>query len=57
MERGGSARSFHVDSVEKEDILPIIRDNIARETHVVTDEAKRYTELGNEFAKHDAVDH
>jgi transposase-like protein len=57
VERGGSARSFHVDSVKKEDVLPIIRANLDRESHVVTDEAKRYAELGNEFAKHNAVDH
>jgi transposase-like protein len=57
VERGGSARSFHVDGVRKEDVLPIIRTNIARESHVVTDEAARYAQLGNEFAKHDAVDH
>ena len=57
VERGGSARSFHVDSVKKEDVLPIIRANLNRESHVMTDEAKRYAELGNEFAKHDAIDH
>jgi len=57
VERGGSARSFHVDSVKKEDVLPIIRANLSRESHVMTDEAKRYAELGNEFAKHDAIDH
>jgi transposase-like protein len=57
VERNGSARSFHVDSVKKEDVLPIIRTNLSRESHVMTDEAKRYAELGNEFAKHDAIDH
>ena len=57
VERGGTARSFHVDSVKKEDVLPIIRANLSRESHVMTDEAKRYAELGNEFAKHDAIDH
>ena len=57
VERGGSARSFHVESVKKEDVLPIVRANLDRESHVMTDEAKRYAELGNEFAKHDAVDH
>jgi transposase-like protein len=57
VERGGSARSFHVDSVKKEDILPIVRENVARETHVMTDEAACYAQLGDEFAKHDAVDH
>ncbi len=57
VERGGSARSFHVENVTKEDVLPIVRANLDRESHVMTDEAKRYAQLGNEFAKHDAVDH
>jgi transposase-like protein len=57
VERGGTARSFHIDAATKENILPIIRENIARESHVMTDEAKRYAKLGDEFAKHDAVDH
>ena len=57
VERGGSARSFHVESVRQEDVLPIIRANLARESLVMTDEAKRSEKLGDEFAKHDAVDH
>jgi transposase-like protein len=57
VERGGSVRSFHVDGVKKDDVLPIIRANLSRETHVMTDEAKRYAQLGDEFAKHDAIDH
>jgi transposase-like protein len=57
VERGGSARSFHVESVRQEDVLPIIRANLDRESHVMTDEAARYSKLGDEFAKHDAVDH
>ena len=57
VERGGSARSFHVENVTKADVLPIVRANLDRESHVITDEAARYAQLGNEFAKHDAVDH
>ncbi len=57
VERGGSARSFHVDEATKAEILPIVRANLARESHVMTDEAARYAKLGNEFAKHDVVDH
>jgi transposase-like protein len=57
VERGGLARSFHVDEATKAEVLPIIRANLDRESHVVTDEAARYAQLGNEFAKHDAVDH
>src|SRR3984885_298122 len=56
-ERGGSARSFHVDDATKETILPIIRENLNRESHIMTDEANRYSKIGSEFAKHDVVDH
>jgi transposase-like protein len=57
VERGGAARSFHVESVAKADVLPIVRANLDRESHVVTDEAPRYAQLGNEFANHNSVDH
>ena len=57
VERGGAARSFHIENADKEAIAPIVRDNIARESHLMTDEARRYERLGQEFAKHDAVDH
>ena len=38
VERRGSARSFRVDSVTKEEVMPIIRANLDRESHVMTDE-------------------
>jgi transposase-like protein len=52
VERDGRARSFHVDNATKENIVPIIRENIDRESHVMTDEASRYSKIGSEFAKH-----
>jgi transposase-like protein len=57
VERGGGARSFHIESVRNEDVLPIVRANIARETHVMTDDALRYSRLGEDFAAHGSVDH
>jgi transposase-like protein len=57
VERGGKARSFHVETVTKDEILPIVRANLAKESHVMTDEAARYAKLGDEFADHHAVDH
>jgi transposase-like protein len=57
VERGGSVRSFHVDSTRKMDVLPIVKANIDRESHVMTDEANTYAQLREVFAKHDAVDH
>jgi transposase-like protein len=57
VERGGSARSFHVSRVTKEEIIPIVKENIARETHVMTDESNVYGKLGDDFKGHDSVDH
>jgi transposase-like protein len=57
VERGGAARSFHVERVAKDAIVPIVRENIARESKVMTDESALYSKLGDDFAKHGAVDH
>jgi transposase-like protein len=57
VERGGSARSFHVDGVRVADIAPIVRANVARESALMTDEAAYYGEVGQEFASHDTVNH
>jgi hypothetical protein len=50
VERGGSARSFHVDSTGIADIMPIVRVNVARE-------ATHYNDVGREFAGHKTVKH
>src|SRR6202051_3594990 len=42
VERGGSARSFHIDGVRAGDFLPIIRANLSREARLMTDEAAGY---------------
>jgi transposase-like protein len=57
VERGGRARSFHVDSTSIADIVPIVRENVSRESRFMTDEARHYMEVGKEFASHDAVNH
>jgi transposase-like protein len=57
VERGGSARSFHVDSTSIAQIVPVVRANIAKETALMTDEANQYKAVGKEFASHDSVNH
>ncbi len=57
VERGGSARSFHVDSTTVAQIAPIVRANIAKETALMTDEGRQYLEVGAEFASHETVNH
>lgn len=57
VERGGSARSFHIDSTSIADIAPILRENIRRESDFMTDEARHYMEIGREYESHEAVNH
>lgn len=57
IERGGSARSFHIERTTKDEIIPIVKANIAKESHVMTDESAVYAKLGEYFASHDSVDH
>ncbi|MGH6818669.1 MAG: IS1595 family transposase [Methylovirgula sp.] len=57
VERGGSARSFHVTGTTIGELKPIIRANIARETAIMTDQAAWYPEIAREFASHDSVNH
>ena len=57
VERGGRARSFHIDSTTLNEVGTILRENIRRESHLMTDEAMHYRSLGKEFAKHGSVKH
>ena len=57
VQRGGSARSFHVDGTSAADLLPIIKANVAPGTHVMTDEAGQYAHLNKHFTEHDFVRH
>ncbi len=59
VERGGTARSFHVDSTTVADLIPVVKANIARETAVMTDSASWYRHMNRDgsFASHESVDH
>ena len=57
VERGGSARSFHVDGTTIGTLGPIIRANLDRESAMMTDQASWYPEIGRDFASHDTVNH
>ena len=57
VERGGAARSFHVDGTTIATLKPIIRANVAREAQIMTDQAAWYPEIGAEFAAHETVNH
>ena len=57
VERGGSARSFHIDSTRRADVEGIMRANIRKESKLMTDEARHYKAIGREFASHESVNH
>ena len=57
VERGGSARSFHIDNASVASIVPIIRDNVRRESRLMTDEARHYVAVGKQYRDHGAVEH
>jgi transposase-like protein len=53
----GKARSQVIDHLSAKDITPILKENIAKEARVFTDEASYYRSLGAHFAEHGAVNH
>ncbi len=57
VERGGGARSFHIEGATIAQLGPIIRANISREARLMTDEGGWYTEIGRDFAGHETIAH
>lgn len=57
VERGGSARSFHIDSTTLNEVTKIVRENVKAETIINTDEGVWYKQLGAHFLSHDTVNH
>jgi len=53
----GKARSIVVDDLKQSTIGPILRENIAKEATLMTDEYPMYKGLGKDFAKHRRVHH
>src|SRR4051794_13628323 len=57
VERGGNVRSFHPASMDGYVVADIVRENIAREARLMTDESSLYRTVGEEFASHETVKH
>jgi transposase-like protein len=53
----GKARTMVVDDLKAGTLAPILRDNIAKEARLMTDEAAYYTKVGGEFAEHGVIHH
>ncbi len=58
VERGGSARSFHIDGVRAMDLQSILQANLSREAQMMTDEMGTYKYIAeNEGLNHQTVNH
>lgn len=57
VERGGSVRSYHVAGSTVNEVIPIVNENVSRETAMMTDKAALYKRQLVSFSSHDAVDH
>jgi transposase-like protein len=57
VERGGKVRSFHVQHATKDVVRDILVRNADRSSTLYTDESRLYTMTGEEYAKHETVNH
>jgi len=57
VERGGDVRSFTIKNTKVSEIAPIVNQNIAKETILVTDEAPQYQAIGKAYDGHLWVNH
>ena len=57
VERGGQVRSFNPAYADGNAVNAIVRENIARESRLHTDESRLYMGVGKEFAAHETVTH
>ena len=57
VERGGEARSFHIEGARYHPVNTVVADQISPESAVMTDDAMHYRKIGKEFALHGSVAH
>jgi transposase-like protein len=57
VERGGNVRSFHVAVADQNTVQRIVRENIAKEATLHTDESRLYASAANLVTTHETVKH
>jgi transposase-like protein len=57
VERGGEVRSFYLGQATVTEVAEIVRENVAKESRLHTDESRVYMNVGKDFAAHEAVNH
>jgi transposase-like protein len=53
----GRARSFVVDRMDTNTVIPIVEANLSRETRLRTDESSLYKTIGKYYREHETVNH
>jgi transposase-like protein len=57
VERDGKVRSFHLPKVDAQTLRPVLTAQVDRKSYLMTDDAKVYVKIGEEFAGHGSVNH
>ena len=57
VERGGNVRTFHVQHATKASVRDILVRNVDRQSDLITDESRLYSETGTEYASHRTTKH
>ena len=57
VERDGQKRSLHGANVNHKTVGPILLEQVAKKTRLMTDETSVYNKVGREFSSHEKVTH
>ena len=57
VERNGNVRSFHVPKVNGATLKAVLLNNIAPDSHLMTDDYRTYRSIGRKFSSHQTVNH
>lgn len=57
VERGGKVRSTHIPSVNAKSLKAVLESQVAKDTHLMTDESRNYMQAGRMFMSHSIVNH
>ena len=57
VERGGAARAYHMPTVSAKNVRDVLVRKSDRKSRLHTDESRLYSAVGEEFARHESVNH
>ena len=57
VERGGKVRSYHVADITANTLKIKLKEQVAKEANLMTDDAGQYRKMHEEFASHETVNH